>query len=471
MRFLSYLVTLLTIVLLASCGGGGGSAGAVSGGGSQALFTTAPAALTLTLGSAQDFTVGGGAAPYTAVSNDTSTAVGGIAGTTLTLGAVQPGTATITVRDSRGATTAVAVTVKPKSALATSMPAVLTLAVGNGAAQAYTVTGGVPPYVVTSNNPNVLSVTLNSAGNGIVVTGLASGEATVRITDNVGASVSSVVTVTPASNVALFTTAPGDVTIATRSNITYSIGGGTAPYTVTSSNASVATVSQTDSSFTLHGVAPGVTTVVIRDALGGTVDVAVTVSNTQLSLNPNKSSSFIGDVNYAYIIGGVGPFTALSGFAGAATVSIGTLSTTTGVFTADSNGNVLKIVANQAVNPDQIIVTDSVGNSASYALTATPGTTQVSLIPGELTISACYAGDVTLLLYGSSGNVNVFSSDTSVFTAAVTNSSSNPVVVTATKTIVDPTLGGTTTITAIDAAGSSAVSTITVVPSAAACPP
>jgi hypothetical protein len=470
MRFFSYLVTLLSVALLASCGGGGGSAGAVTGGGSQGLFTTAPAALTLTLGSAQDFTVGGGAGPYTAVSNDTSTAVGGIAGTTLTLGAVQPGSATITVRDSKGATTAVAVTVKAKSALATSMPAVLTLAVGNSGAQAYTVTGGVPPYVVTSNNPNVLSATLNSAGNGVVVTGLAGGKATVSITDNVGTSVSSVVTVTPASNVALFTTAPGAVTIATRSNVTYSIGGGTAPYTVTSSNASVATVSQTDSSFTVHGVAPGGTTVVIRDALGGTVDVDVLVSNTQLSLNPNKSTSFIGDINYAYIIGGVGPFTALSGFAGAATVSVGTLSTTTGVFTPDSTGNVLKIVANQAVAPDQIIVTDSVGNSASYALTASAGTTQVSLIPGGLTISACYAGDVTLLLYGSTGDAHLFSSDESVFSVPKTASGTSPITITVTKLFADPTLSGETTITAIDSAGSSAVSTITVVPSAAACP-
>jgi len=470
MRFLSYLVTLLAVVLLASCGGGGGSPGETSGSGSQALFTTAPSALTLTLGNGQDFTVGGGAGPYTAVSSDTSTAVGGISGTTLTLGAIQPGLAAITVRDSRGATTNIAVTVKPLRALATSMPNPLIIPVGNGGAQAYTVTGGVAPYVVTSNNPNVLSAVLNSAGNGVVLTGLAAGNASVRITDNAGASVSSDVTVAPTSTIALFTTAPSSVTIATKSNTTYSIGGGTAPYTVTSSNASAATVSQTDSSFTIHGVAPGVSEVVIRDSVGATVSVGVTVSNTQLSLNPNKSTSFIGDINYAYIIGGVGPFTALSGFAGAATVSVGTLSTTTGVFTPDSNGNVLKIVSNQAVSPDQIIVTDSVGNSASYALTASPGTTQVSLIPGELTISACYSGDVTLLLYGATGTVNFFSSDTSVFTSPVASSGASPIVVTTTKILVDPTLSGSTTITAIDAAGSAAVSTITVVPSAAACP-
>lgn len=471
MRFLSYLVTLLAVVLLASCGGGGGSPGETSGGGSQALFTTAPSALTLTLGNAQDFTVGGGAGPYTAVSDDTSTAVGGISGTTLTLGGIQPGLATITVRDSRGATTKVAVTVKPVRALATSMPNPLTLAVGNGGAQAYTVTGGVPPYVVTSSNPNALSAVLNSAGNGVVLTGLNAGIASVRITDNVGAFVSSDVTVAPTSTIDLFTTAPSAVTIATKSNTTYSIGGGTAPYTVNTSNASAATVSQTGSSFTIHGVAPGATEIVIRDSVGATVSIGVTVSNTQLSINPNKATAFIGDTLYSNIIGGVGPFTAISGFVGAATPTIGTLSATTGVFTPDPNGDVLKIVVNQAVAPDQIVVTDSVGNSASFALTASAGTTQISLIPGELTVSACYSGDITLLLYGAgTGTVHVFSSDSTVFTAAVTNASSNPIVVTATKILVDQALSGSTTITAIDAAGSSATSTITVVPSAAACP-
>jgi hypothetical protein len=209
---------------------------------------------------------------------------------------------------------------------------------------------------------------------------------------------------------------------------------------------------------------------VIRDSVGITVSIAVTVSNTQLSLNPNKSTAFIGDTLYSNIIGGVGPFTAFSGFLGVATPTIGTLSSTTRVFTPDSNGHVLKIVVNQAASPDQIVVTDSVGNSANFELTSKAGTSQISLIPGELTISACYGGDITLLLYGSSGNVNVFSSDTTVFTAAVTNASSNPVVVTATKVLVDPALSGTTTITAIDAAGSSATSVITVVPAAAACP-
>jgi len=472
MRFFSYLVTLLAVALLASCGGGGGSPGTIQN--SVDFFSTAPAALTLTLGNAKSFSLGGGTGPYSAVSNDSSVTVAGVTGSTVTLGAVKPGIATVTLTDSKGASIKTAVTVQPPRSLFEQIPSLLTMAVGAAGAQTYAVGGGVPPYTVVNSNPTVLSAVLNANGDAITLTGLAPGEAKlVGITDSTGATVVSDVTVTATSGVALFTTAPSLVTLGTKSNTTYSIGGGSTPYVVTSSNESVATVSQSGSNFTIHAVGIGSASVVIRDSAGTVVTVTVTVQNTQLSLNPEKASAFIGDTLYANIIGGVGPYTALSSFLGAATPSIGTLSTTTGIFTPDSNGNVLKIVVNQAVSPDQIVVTDSLGNSANFALTATPGTSQISLIPGQLTISACYGGDVTLLLYGSSGNVNVFSSDTTVFTAAAGSSSSSPVVVTATRVAasVHPDLGGDVTITAIDAAGSSATSTITIVPAAAAtCP-
>jgi hypothetical protein len=474
MRFLSYLVTLLVAVLLSSCGGGGGSPGAVQGSGSGTdLFTTAPTDLTLTLGNAQSYTISGGTTPYTAVSADTSVAVAGVAGSGVTLGGVKPGVTKVTLRDAKGVFKDLNVTVKAARDFFTTAPSNLTLAIGNSNAQTYQLGGGVPPYSVVSTSPNtvVASFAATAAGGDVTITGLAAGNGSIVMRDSLGGSFTTAVTVAPASTVALFTTAPGATTIAVKASTSYSIGGGTGPYTVTSSNESVATVVQNGSGFTIRGVAPGVATVVIRDTVGNTVSIAVTVTNTQLSLNPSKSNSFIGDINYAYIIGGVGPYTALSAFPAAATVSVGTLSTTTGVFTPDTNGNVLKIVANQAVDPDQIVVTDSVGNSANYALSATAGTTQMSLIPGSLVISACYSGDVTLLLYGSTGAVNVFSSDTTVFSAAVTSPNSNPVVVTATKLFVDPTLSGTTSITAIDASGSAAVATITVVPSLLVCPP
>ena len=56
-----------------------------------------------------------------------------------------------------------------------------------------------------------------------------------------------------------------------------SIAGGAAPYTVTSSNVNVITVSQTGNTFTATGVAAGLATITIHDANGTAVNIMVTV--------------------------------------------------------------------------------------------------------------------------------------------------------------------------------------------------
>jgi hypothetical protein len=467
MRFFSYLVTLLAVALLASCGGGGGSPGTIQN--SVDFFSTAPAALTLTLGSARSFTLGGGTGPYSAVSSDASVAVAGVAGSTVTLGGVKPGIASITLTDSKGASIKTSVTVKPTLGLFTLIPSPLTLAVGVAGAQTYQVGGGVPPYKVLNTNPTVVSAVLNASGDSITLTGLAAGVASVGISDSNLDTFVSNVTVTATSGVALFTTAPSAVTLIRGSFTTYSIGGGTPPYSVTSSNTGVASVTQSGSTFTVKGVAIGSASIVVRDDAGTTRSIAVTVEAATLTVNPDKATVPIGFPVYTYIVGGTGPYTAVSTFPTVATVAIGTLNAS-GNFVANANGNVVKMVANQAADPDQIVITDALGNTVNFALTSNTATPQESLTPNALSVSSCYLGDITLLLSGSTGTVNVFSTDTTLITAAVTNPSSNPVVITATKIVADQALTGSVSITAIDGSGSSATSTITIIPSAAACP-
>jgi hypothetical protein len=60
---------------------------------------------------------------------------------------------------------------------------------------------------------------------------------------------------------------------------TYTIAGGAAPYVKTSSDVTVATVSQTDNTYTIKGVAAGIAQVSIHDANG-----SVSVSNITLSV-------------------------------------------------------------------------------------------------------------------------------------------------------------------------------------------
>jgi hypothetical protein len=622
MRFLSYLVTVLFSAFLAACGGGGGSPGTTAG--ATALFTTAPTALTMTLGNTQAFTVGGGRGPYTVNSSDSSVVAAGLSGTDLTLGAVADGSATITVRDAAGATTAVTVTTKDVPVVTNAPPSV-TIGIGTAAAQSYQITGGIGGFTAVSDNPTVVSVsmvgskltitglkagtanvialdvnrhgvtiavtvtggldlfttaapgvtiangtsasylvggglapyvassantsvatvsldpttdmltisgvgtggttvtlrdtagkvvtvavtvapatslfttapspltipvgvatftvgggvapytvsssnlavaTASVSGTSLSITGISKGAAAIVVRDNVGATVNISTTVSGGAD--LFTTAPaGGVTLSVGSTASYSIGGGIGPYTVTSSNTSAAKVLDARANpFTLQGVAVGTANVVVRDSAGSIVNLAVTVSNTQLTLNPTTAHTIIGLTNYTVIIGGVGPFTAISTFPSAVTVSVGTLNSATGVFTADPNGNIVKMIANQAVDPAQIVVTDSQGNSANFSLTATAGQPSMTFAPSTLQIGEGFSGNITLLLYGATGTTNVFTTFPgliSVVTTPVTGNGSQPATVTVHAIGGGICATGAVTITAIDSTGASATSDITIV--------
>ena len=460
MRFLSYLSAFLFVVLLAACGGGGGSPGATAGNPVQVLFTTAPATLTLPLGSAQTFNVGGGTGPYTATSNNIAVAVSSLTGNTLTLGAVTSGTATVTLRDSAGATTLIAITVQPARTLFTTAPPAVVVTLGNATAQTYQIGGGVGPYVIGNSNPTVLSAALN--GTNLTLTGLAVGTANLVILDSAGSTVSLSVTVAPASSLDLFTTAPGSVTIAKGVPTPYSIGGGQPPYSASSSNLNVATVSLSGSTFTITGVANGGASVVVRDGLGKIVTIAVTVGDAQMTLNPTTVNAFIGDTVYSSLSGGAGPYSIVEGFPDAADVDIGTLSGTT--FIPNASGNIVRVAVRQAVNADIIVIKDSTGNSANFTLSATAGTNGISLAPNALSIGEEYVGPITLLLKGGVGTVNLFSSNPNLITVGppVTATGSGNTTVTVTKTARQVCSTGEVTITAIDSTGAKATSLITV---------
>ena len=478
MRFLSYLVTLLVASLIASCGGGGGSPGTTANGGSQAFFTTAPANLTLPLNtpdSLQHFTVSGGKGPFTASSNNTAVAVASIDDKTLTLGGVSPGLATITLRDALGASTSVAVTVQPNRALFSTAPASITVPVGVAAAQTFQVGGGVGPYSVASSNTGVVSAVLT--GTALTITGLAAGAANVQILDAVGGTTTISVTVPAVAATPLFTTAPGSVTfvVGSANAQTFSIGGGAAPYIATSSNTRVAAVDQaTPNTVKITGLLAGTANVVIRDGAGATISITVTVSAGQLTLNPTTVSAFIGDTVFSSISGATGAVTTVSGFPDAAQVDVGTVDSA-GAFTANASGNVLRIRVKQTVASNVIVVRDASGSSASFTLTASAGTNEISLSPKTLTMSGANpTASVTLTLFGASttaaGAVNLFSSDPgllSVTTPVVASIGGTPV------TVTKPAgcFGGTVVITAIDSIGAKAEATITLVTPAAGCGP
>lgn len=451
--------------LLAGCGGGGGSPGVTSGtsGGSgpAPLTTTAPAGLTLKHGEAQSFTISGGSAPYVAVTNNSGIAAAAVSGNTLTIGAVGPGSATISVLDSKNVSLGVGVSVVVPD-LATTAPSAVTLAVGAGSAQTYAISGGVPPYTATSSNTSVAAVS-QQTGTTFTITGLTSGTATILLRDSLGKTINVAATVSPP--LALFTTAPNSLALNIGDAGTFTISGGAAPYTISSSNPAAVSVSQpTSTTFTVRAAAAGAGTVTVRDSVGATSSTSVTVTALTMSLNPAEATSLIGLTNYAYIIGGKPPYTAISTFGGAAAVDVGTLSST-GDFTANASGNVLRMVPNIAADPNQIVVTDSMGNRASFALKSSPGQPTFTFAPESLLISDCLTGPITLSLYGGTAPIRTFSSDTSLIT--VTSATSG--LVTLNKAAVSG-VSGSVTITALDATGKMATAVIGIVAPAAACP-
>jgi hypothetical protein len=467
MRFLSYLTTLFAITLLVACGGGGGSPGATT---STALFTTAPSTLTIGVGSSQSFNVGGGVGPYSAVSSNNAVVASSVSGNTLTLVGNSPGSVTVTLRDANGTTQALSITVAAGQALSTGIPSGLVLAVGAGNSQTFTVTGGVGPYQALSTNTAVMTASLS--GNKVTVTGLAAGSANLVVTDATNTSVSSTVSVSATPGQALFTTAPSALTVSRGTSPSFSIGGGVGPYTATSSNTGVLTVSLTGSTFTLTPVGNGAATVVVRDAAGSTVSIATTVASAPITLNPTAYSAFVGDVLYSVIQGGVGPYSAISGFPDVADVDIGTV--TAGVFTANPNGNIVRIRVKQAVGSGNIIVSDSTGSTANITLTASAATNAINLSPKALSVGEAFGGTIQLMLYGATGTTNIFSTHPGVIsvTTPVTGSpTGTPVTLTKAAGNV---CGGNldVIITAVDAGGAVGTSTITVVNSSGdACPP
>jgi ribosomal protein L11 len=373
-----------------------------------ALSTTAPpTGVTIAIGSTQTYAVRGGTGPYTATSSNASVAFASLVGNSLTVTGITAGSANVFISDSQGATVNVAVTVPAASTVAlstTAPPTGVTIAIGS--TQTYAVRGGTGPYTATSSNASVAFASL--VGNSLTVTGITAGSANVFISDSQGATVNVAVTVPAATTVALFTTALPNVTIAIGSTQTYGVGGGTGPYTVTSGNTSVAVVSLVGNNLTVTGLSAGSTSIVVRDAVGATVPVAVTVGLKPLSITPNSATGIIDDILVATIVGGAPPYRA----------SVGNIL----VATASIVGSDQLTIQLKQTGQTVITVLDANNQSAPYSVTSNAATPGIRLSPSVLTVSEKDNQAITLSVYGATGSISVFSSDIALLRAAVVGS-------------------------------------------------
>ncbi|MES2316466.1 MAG: hypothetical protein V4631_03145 [Pseudomonadota bacterium] len=444
-RFAALLCGLVLTALLSACGGGGGQVGLPTG---TALFTNAPAGVTLAAGAASSYTVGGGNPLYTVSSSNIDVARATVSGTSFTITAVGAGTATISVTDAVGAAVQVPVTVTgvigppaiPPGSLFTTAGGSVAVAVGANAT--YGIGGGTPGYAVSSSNAGVATATLS--GTNFTVRGIAAGSANVVITDATGTALTLSVTVgsipTP---VLLFTTAPNAVTLAVGTAGGYTIGGGKPAYAVSSSNAGVASVALSGTTFTITGVAAGTAQVVVVDADGERLEIAVTVgtSGTATALfttAPDDVRIAVG-ATATYAIGGGTPVYMVS-------------SSNTAIARVAINGSSF-IITGVASGTAQVAVFDAKGDSEKIVVTVGAGSTTTSLYTSA-TSSLVLATGVTesFTIGGGTSPYTVSSSNTGVATASVNGSNFS----------VTGVASGTAQVAITDATGSALSITVTV---------
>lgn len=258
-----------------------------------------------------------------------------------------------------------------------------------------------------------------------------------------------------AKPIALFTTAPTSVTVAIGATPGYSVGGGTGPYTATSDNTTIATVSLTDSSMTITGKAVGSAKIVVRDSVGSTVSVNVTVGTVVLAITPSNATGIIDDVLIATITGGTPPYRA----------SVGNVLVASAVV---QNSNELKITLLQ-VGQTIVTVLDANNQSTAYSLTSNAATPGIRLSPNALTVSEFGSEPVFLTVYGAAaGAMNVFSSDVTRLTATI--SGQTVTVTTGSNGNRCVTSDTPVTISVVDATRATGVAVVTIEDNAEICP-
>ncbi|WP_423031929.1 beta strand repeat-containing protein [Undibacterium sp. Ji42W] len=405
------------------------------------LFTSAPAILTVGIGtSSPTFTIGGGSQIYTVTSGNTQIAGVGINGNKFTINGVSAGKTTVIVKDSLGANVSIDVTIGSGAAFYTTAPTDITLAV-NGSGT-YVMGGGSAPYTATSSNTSV--VTASASGNNLILTGVGSGKAVVILRDAAGATLPINVTLGSGNVNAIFTTAPSAVTIAVGSSPAYQIGGGSAPYSISSSNPAIATATLNGTNFTITGVATGSANIIVKDAAGNPVTIAVSVGTgatvALFSTAPTTISLAPGAAPVYAVGGGTAPYFATSSDTRVATVVVsGSTMTITAVAAGtatvrlvDSVGAPISVAvtvvtgqnANLSVLPisitgnvgDTVAITIS-GGSAPYTTTST-NPTNVAVVSGA-TLNSAGTVTVALLNVGRTTNLTVADAQGTVFTVPV----------------------------------------------------
>jgi hypothetical protein len=363
---------------------------------------------------------------------------------------VAPGNTQITVSDAVGATVKLSVTVGGSGLpLSTTAPGAITLVIG--AHPSYTISGGTAPYTATSSNISIAtSATATVAGvTTLTVTGVASGPAAnVVVRDALNATVSITVNVT--ASAALLTTAPSNaVTIAVGGAESYTIGGGTGSYSVVSSNTAVATASlPSANTLNIVGKSAGSAQVVVFDAAGNSVTVAVTVvspiGSPLFTTAPVLGVIIAKNGTGVYTIGGGTPFVVAPAYkASTSNASVATVSVVGSSLT----------ISGAAEGTATVSVSDSAGLAVSIPVTIGSGSALFSTAPSAVAVAI--GTPQTYSMGGGSAPYVVTSSSTSIATVSMPSP-------TATTFTITGVAAGTAKVVVLDQIGKSVSIDVTV---------
>lgn len=341
-------------------------------GGSVPLFIS-PSSISLNAGNSIVFAAAGGSAPY---SFSLLTPIGGtgesLGAATYTAPDDTAGVAVVRVTDNIGATSDATINV--------SVPAPIVLNINPTSINLnlndvinFSASGGVPPYSYTLFTP--ISGTDILAGSQYTAPTDATGNATVRVTDSIGATADAAINVSPASSL---TISPAAIALDGDDAVMLSATGGVPPYSYSLFSAIVGTGEDlTGATYTAPSDTSGTATVRVTDAEFNTSDSTITVTIAAvpaLVISPISVNLNLNDIIDFSASGGVPPYsyTLFSPISGTDTL-VGAQ------YTAPSDG----------VGIATVQVTDNVGTTDDATINVTPaaaltiGPVAVSVTTGD----------------------------------------------------------------------------------------
>lgn len=355
------------------------------------------------------------------------------------------------------------------AAFSVAAPSTVTLQVGS--LQQYAVKGGVKPYSVVSTDPAV-AVGWIGGDDSVSIGTVVPGKASITVLDAKGSKFD--ITVTSGSSTPFFTTAATTLTLSpgAAQAQTYTLGGGTGPYTANSNFPSVATVRVDGNRMTITGVQIDIVnnaTITMRDAAGTILTSVVSVKTTALKLTPGDADSatiFQGDTMNLVITGGTPPYRIVEPIGG---VFDGTI----------INGNQVQMIGNRIADGVQITVADADNQTAiGPKVKIVAGQDSLRISPATFTLPEnANSPNIVLNVYGVAvgRTLQVFTTDSTLLvpgTPVKANASGSAYTITLAGgntcslpvAVGPPATGGTRTvkITALDSSGSQGSSTITI---------